>query len=244
MTGEFHVLSGLEAVSHKAASVFIKLSESSIASKGRFSVALSGGSTPGRLYAFLGSEYRDNIQWDSVDFFWGDERCVSKEHEQSNFKSAYDALLSKVSANIHRVKGELGPERAAIEYENDIRMHFRLKSGLPVFDLIVLGMGEDGHTASLFPGSESLKETERLAVPVYDVEIPRVTLTLPVLNNASHLLFLVAGRSKAEVLRHIFENEDKRYDYPAGLISPVHGDVTWLIDKDAATGIKGGSGAL
>lgn len=234
---KLHVLPDLEAISQRAASIFTELAGNSIASKGRFFVALPGGSTPKRLYALLGSEYSGKILWDRVELFWGDERCVPKGHEESNFKNAYDALLSKVPATVHRIKGELDPGEAAVEYENDLKLSFgesELKGGMPVFDLIILGMGKDGHTASLFPGSESLREKERVAVPVYDAGLPRVTLTLPVINNAAHILFLVAGRSKAETLKHIIQGGGERYDYPAGLVSPVNGDVTWLVDKEAA----------
>ena len=152
-------------------------------------------------------EYRNQVHWHSVHFFWVDERCVPKEHEESNFKTAFDALLSKVpipDENIHRIRGEEDPERGARDYEEDVRKFFGM-SGLPMFDLVILGMGEDGHTASLFPGSKSLEEAIRLAVPVY-LEKPnwnRITLTLPVLNNAAQIIFLVAGRSKAAVLSEI-----------------------------------------
>jgi 6-phosphogluconolactonase len=163
---------------------------------------------------------------------------VHKEDEASNFKVAFDRLLSKVrvpDANIHRIKGEENPEKAARDYEADIREFFGA-SGLPVFDLVLLGMGEDGHTASLFPGSKSLEETARLAVPVY-LDKPnwnRITLTLPVLNNAAQILFLVAGSSKAAVLSEILSDGKRKREFPAGQIRPVRGKVIWLIDREAA----------
>jgi 6-phosphogluconolactonase len=163
---------------------------------------------------------------------------VPKEDEESNFKTAFDRLLSKVSIpdeNIHRIKGEEDPDKAARGYEKEVRRFFGM-SGLPMFDLVILGMGEDGHTASLFPGSNLLKERIRLAAPVY-LEKPnrkRITLTLPVLNNATQILFLVAGHSKADVVYEILGHGQKKERYPAGLIRPVHGSITWLIDQEAA----------
>lgn len=233
------VLSDLEAMSHKAAELFVNTSRSCIASQGKFSVALSGGSTPKRLYSLLGSaEYSPQVDWQRVHFFWVDERCVPKEHEESNFKTAFNTLLSKIpipDGNVHRMKGEEDPDKAAMDYEKEVRNFFGV-SGLPMFDLVILGMGEDGHTASLFPGSNLLKERIRLAAPVY-LERPnrnRITLTLPVLNNATQILFLVAGHSKADVVYEILGHGRKKERYPAELISPVHGSITWLIDQEAA----------
>lgn len=237
------VLSDLEAINHQAASFFVNASRDSIAAKNRFAVAISGGSTPRRLYALLGAEpYRDRVDWQHVHFFWADERCVPKEDEESNFKTAFDTLLWKVSisdGNIHRIRGEEDPDKAAGDYEEEIKMFFGI-SGSPMFDLIILGMGEDGHTASLFPGSKALQETIRIAVPVY-LEKPnrnRITLTVPVLNNAAQVLFLVAGDSKVKAVSEVLGDGEERKRYPAGLISPVHGSVTWLIDRKAAGGLK------
>ena len=233
------VVSDLEAMSHKAAEIFVNSSRTCIASKGKFSAAISGGFTPRKLYSLLGSaEYSPQVDWQRVHFFWVDERCVPKEHEESNFKAAFDTLLSKISIpgeNIHRIKGEENPDKAARDYEKEVRNFFGL-SGLPMFDLVILGMGEDGHTASLFPGWNLLKERIRLAAPVY-LERPnrnRITLTLPVLNNSTQILFLVAGHSKADVVYEILGHGRKKERYPAGLISPVHGSITWLIDQEAA----------
>jgi len=233
------ILPDLEAISHEAASLFVNASRDSIVTRKKFAVAISGGSTPRRLYTLLGSSpYCDQVDWHKVHFFWADERCVPKEDEASNFKVAFDRLLSKVpvpDGNIHRIKGGEDPEKAARDYEADIRKFFGA-SGLPVFDLVLLGMGEDGHTASLFPGSKSVEETARLAVVVY-LDKPnwnRITLTLPVLNNAAQILFLVAGSSKAAVLSEILSDGEKKREFPAGRITPVQGKVTWLIDREAA----------
>ncbi len=236
------VLPDLNAVGREAGEVFWEASKSSTASHGRFAVALSGGTTPRGLYALLGSgQYKDEINWRHAHFFWADERCVPKEHEESNFKTAFDAFLSKVpvpDGNIYRVRGEEEPEKAAEDYEVDMRKFFG-EAALPAFDLIILGVGEDGHTASLFPGSKALEEHTRLAAPVYKEKpgINRVTLTLPVLNNASRILFLAAGQSKAGVVYDILEEGNKK-NYPAGLVHPFGGNVLWLLDKEAGRRLK------
>lgn len=233
------VLSDSEALSHKAAETFVNGSKKSVAERGRFAAAISGGSTPTRLYTLLGtSAYRDRVDWQHVHLFWVDERCVPKEHEKSNFRIAFDALLSRApvpDGNIHRIKGEEVPEKAARDYERVMRRFFGI-SWMPMFDLVILGVGKDGHTASLFPGSKSLEETARLAVPVYldEPDLNRVTLTLPVLNHAFQIVFLVTGRSKADILSAILEDEEKKKRFPAGLVRPVEGSLTWLIDRDAA----------
>jgi len=241
---KIEVLSDLEALSLRAASIFVSASKNSIAAKKRFAVAISGGSTPRRLYTLLGSEvYRDQVDWQHVHFFWADERCVPKDDEASNFRTAFETLLSKIALsqkNIHRIKGEEAPDKAARDYEEEIRGFFG-RSERPGFDLIILGMGEDGHTASLFPGSKSLEERVGLAVPVY-FEKPgknRITLTLAVLNNADQILFLVAGSSKAAVLSEILGEGEKKKRFPAGLVRPAHGNMTWLIDQEAAGKLGG-----
>ena len=238
------VLPDLEALSLRAASIFVSASKNSIAAKKRFAVAISGGSTPRRLYTLLGSEaYRDQVDWQHVHFFWADERCVPKDDEASNFRIAFDALLSKIALpqeNIHRIKGEEAPDKAARDYEEEIRRFFG-ESERPGFDLIILGMGEDGHTASLFPGSKSLEETVKLAIPVY-LEKPgknRITLTLPVLNSADQILFLVAGPSKAAVLSKVLGEGEKKKGFPVGLVRPDHGSMIWLIDQEAARKLGG-----
>jgi 6-phosphogluconolactonase len=242
--GKIEVLSGLEAVSLRAASIFVSVSRNSIEIKKRFAVVISGGSTPRRLYTLLGSEaYRHQVDWQYVHFFWADERRVPKEDEASNFKTAFDTLLLKVALpdkNIHRIKGEETPDKASRVYEEEIKRFFG-ESEEPRFDLIILGMGEDGHTASLFPGSKSIEETVRLAIPVYlgEPKKDRITLTLPVLNNADQILFLVAGSSKAAVLSEILGEGERKERLPAGLIRPAHGDIIWLIDQEAAAKLRG-----
>jgi len=239
-----YILPDLEAISHKAAEIFLHLSKQYISAANRFVVALSGGTTPGRLYALLGADiFRNAIDWDRIHFFWVDERAVPREDGESNYKLAYDTFLSKVpvrSSNIHRIKGEEGSDKAASEYERDMRAFFGI-SGFPAFDLIILGIGEDGHTASLFPGSESLKEKARLAVPVYmqQTKSSRITLTLPVLNNAGQIIFLVAGKSKSCIVRTILAGEEKGKQYPAGMVNSANNNIQWLIDQEAAGMVTG-----
>jgi len=228
-----------ETMSHAAAEFFVSKYQNSAALSGRFIVALSGGVTPRRFFSLLASSpYVEAIQWSLTHFFWADERCVPKDHIENNFKFAKDAFLSKVAVpreNIHRINGENGPERAARDYEQTIRSFFGTPA-MPVFDLIILGAGEDGHTASLFTGTAALHERTRLAMPVSSgsVHLGRVTLTLQVLNHAEQILFLVSGRSKAKVLHEILEDGNPK-EFPAGLVQPVHGTVTWLFDREASS---------
>jgi 6-phosphogluconolactonase len=238
------VLPDLEALSHRAAAIFVNTSRNSIATKKRFAAAISGGSTPRRLYTLLSTDaYRDQVDWQRVHLFWADERCVPGEDEASNFRTAFDTLLSRIALpekNIHRIKGEETPDKAAIDYEEEIRRFFG-ESERPRFDLIILGVGEDGHTASLFPGSKSLEETVRLVLPVYWDELKknRITLTLPALNNADRILFLVAGSAKSAVLSEILGRGEEKKKFPAGLVRPVGGTITWLIDQEAAGKLRG-----
>jgi 6-phosphogluconolactonase len=231
----------IDALSRQATDLFVEAAEKAIASHGRFSVALSGGSTPKILYTLLGSpSHIQKVDWEKTDIFWGDERCVPPTDEQSNYHIARQAILHKVPASLHRIRGEDAPEEAAHAYEDELRRAFglKMKGESPRFDLILLGMGEDGHTASLFHGDMALNERERFAVPVTDMAVPRVTLTLPVLNHASAVMFLVAGEGKAGPLRHILEEGNSR-GYPAGLVRPVGGGtVTWLVDRAAASGLR------
>ncbi len=237
---QVQILPDLEAISHQAVRLFIKISKSSFAQKEKFVVALSGGTTPRKFYCLIGSPpYREKVDWDRVHLFWVDERCVPKEDEASNFKLVFDALLSAVpipKKNIHPMGTGEGPEQGARKYEEDLRAFFG-RSSPPRFDLILLGVGEDGHTASLFPGSDSLRERSRLVVPVYlgEPRKDRITLTLPVLNQARHILFLVAGPSKAQMIKAQLEKEGDRERFPVGLVHPASGQVTWFIDEAAAS---------
>ncbi len=240
MRGEVEVFPDLFGMSRRAASVFVESAHDCIAREGVFSVALSGGSTPMQLFRLLRSdEFIGQVDWDAVQFFWADERCVEPGSRDSNYGNAYRTLLSRLPlppGNLHRIKGELTPGRAAEEYEAEVREWFN-RTGRRGFDLCLLGVGEDGHTASLFPGSDALRETERLAVPVYAAHLDswRVTLTLPVINGCGRVVFLVSGKSKAHIVRELEGTEGGSKTHPAGLVRPEGSGPLWLMDEDAAS---------
>ena len=205
------------------------------------SVALSGGSTPRALYELLSDPnepFREQIAWDQTHFFFTDERHVPPDHPDSNYRMVNEAMFSRVPVppqNIHRVPAEnAAAEDAAKAYESDLRNFFG--EAIPAFDLVLLGLGEEGHTASIFPGSDVLSETQRLvAAPfVQKLNAYRITMTLPVLNNGKSVVFLVTGASKAAILREIFKSKKDPDLYPAQAISPTNGAVSWLVDKAAA----------
>ncbi|MHC4092822.1 MAG: 6-phosphogluconolactonase [Planctomycetota bacterium] len=237
-----NIFDGPEQVAEAAAELFVQRATETGESGGRLNVALSGGSTPNRLFRTLaGDPYRDRIDWRTVHFFWGDERTVPPDHADSNYRGADQALLAKVDVpaeNVHRIEAELGdPEQAASRYEAELRRHFELDQGeLPRFDLAFLGMGADGHTASLFPGTRALEERRRLAVAVWVEKLAanRVTLTCPVFNNAACIVFLVTGQEKAETLSEVLvEGTVGSPSYPVRMIRPVNGETLWYVDKAA-----------
>lgn len=216
-----------------AAQLFV---QQAVAARGRFSVALSGGSTPRALYERLASaEFSGRIPWQDVHLFWGDERCVPPDHADSNYRMTAESLLGRVPLpveNIHRIHAELAPHEAAAHYEAGLRAFF---GSTPVFDLALMGMGDDGHTASLFPDSPALTESARWAVAVEHTAPPpplvsRVTLTFGVFNAARRVVFLVTGAGKAQKLAEIRRGAD----LPAGRIRPPNGDLLWLVDEAAA----------
>ncbi len=240
---DFRVFPDSGSMSRAAAEFVITHVRNALASRGSCSLVLSGGATPAPLYSLLASApCRGRIRWPGVHVFWSDERCVPPDHPESNYRLAFDSLLSRVplsSAQIHRIHGEEGADRAAQIYEEDL-VRFFGDGPLPMFDLVLLGVGEDGHTASLFPGSALLHERERLALPVH-LEPPgpdRVTLSLPVLNNAARVLFLAAGPSKAAVVHEILEGGNPK-GYPAGLVRSIREGETWMLDHDAARALTG-----
>jgi 6-phosphogluconolactonase len=204
-------------------------------------VALAGGSTPRGLYQLLASEpYRSQLSWEHLRVFWGDERTVPPDHQESNFRMAEEALLSHVPIplkQVFRIEGELPADEAAARYEAVLREQFRLSPGeVPRFDLILLGMGPDGHTASLFPGTSAVAESVKLvAAPwVEKLHTHRVTLTPPVLNAAKQVVFLVSGRDKAPALQAVLEGPFEPARYPAQVINPTAGHLMWFINQDAA----------
>ncbi len=233
-----------ETLSHEAAKYVVRVAQESIDAHGRFTFALSGGNTPKKLYGLLASEpYRSQIEWALVEIFWSDERNVPPDSADSNFKLAEEVMLDQlpIPANqIHRVPAELEDRDAAsISYEQEMRRVFGT-SGVPRFDLIQLGMGPEGHTASLFPHQPSLQEAVRLVMPVSVPKPPppRLTFTPPLLNAAIHILFLVTGADKAEAVQAVIEGEHNPEEYPAQIVQPDQGEVTWMFDTAAAAKLR------
>jgi len=233
------ILANPKDLAHAAAEHFVARSLAAVEQRGSFSVALSGGSTPKLLFTLLADPnepFRDQIPWPNIHFFWSDERHVPPDHPDSNYRMANEAMLSRVPVaknNIHRVPSENpSATEAASEYEQTLVETTR--QSLPQLDLILLGLGADGHTASIFPGSEVLHETKRLvAAPwVEKLKTYRITMTLPLLNNGASVVFLVSGSEKAEIVKNVFEGRDR---YPAQAIKPTDGELLWLLDKAAAT---------
>lgn len=224
-----------------AADMVAQLAKQAIIERGRFSLVLSGGSTPRALYRLLASSpYQDEIEWANVHVFWGDERCVPPHAAESNYRMARESLLDHVAippANIHRIFGELSPEDAAKDYAQALLSSFG--DGIPQFDLVLLGMGDDGHTASLFPHTAALGETQKwvAANHVPQKDVWRITLTLPVINAARQIIFLVAGVQKAERLREILNGPRQPLDLPAQSIQPTNGNLVWLVDAAAASAL-------
>jgi 6-phosphogluconolactonase len=215
---------------------FHKLADAAVQERGRFCVALSGGNTPRAIYSLLASEHKE-LPWDRIHIFFGDERHVPPDHPDSNFRMASESLLSKVpipEKNVHRIRAELAADVAATEYEQELVNFFHLGDhDWPRFDLIDLGIGEDGHTASLFPGSNALTETSRRVVAnwVEKFKTFRITFTFPVLNHAAEIVFLVSGADKAQVLSEVLRAGARKY--PSQSVQPENGRLLWLVDQDA-----------
>ena len=234
----------IDVLSHEAAQYIVRIATESITTHGRFTIALSGGTTPRKLYGLLGSEpYRSQIDWTLVHIFWSDERCVPPDSEESNYHMAHEVLLSKISipaVQVHRMPADMPDRNAASqEYENEMRQVFGT-DGIPNFDLIQLGMGPEGHTASLFPHQAALHEQQRLVVPVSVPKPPpdRLTFTPPLLNAARNVLFLVAGSDKADALHAVLEGPYNPDEYPAQIVRPPDGEVTWMVDTAAAAKLQ------
>ena len=225
---------------HAAAEQFVQVGRNAIGAQGRFTVALSGGSTPKSLYSLLAANYA-NFAWNRTFLFFGDERHVPPDHADSNYRMVNEALLTKIqipAENVFRVQAE-NPDAAAaaLDYENQLRRFFELKPGeFPRFDLILLGMGPDGHTASLFPGSEGLKEQSRLVIAnsVEKFKTHRITFTFPVLNSATEVMFLASGTDKADMVRQVLEGKNAP-PYPAQQVQPTNGKLLWMLDESAAS---------
>jgi 6-phosphogluconolactonase len=234
---EIEILPDADALAKRAADEFLRLADEAIRTRGRFAVALAGGSTPKRMYGLLTVAQLD---WRGIHVFWGDERCVPPDHADSNYRMAAEALLNHVSIppqNLHRIQGKLPAEKAASAYEDELRRTYVVR-----FDLILLGLGPDGHTASLFPGGPALHEATRRTAAVHHETPPpplvdRVTLTPPAINAAANVIFLVSGGDKAEVLARVLQGPSQPDLLPAQAIRPADGRLLWLLDRSAAAGI-------
>jgi 6-phosphogluconolactonase len=249
MKPEIQIVADAEALYRAGAAEFVRQAEAAIGTKGLFTVALCGGSTPKGLYGLLATDptLRAQIPWDKTHVFWGDERHAPPTDAVSNFRMANEAMLLKVPippANVHRIKSE-NPDasQAAEDYEQTLRAFFHGSEGqLPRFDLVFLGLGPEGHTASLFPGTKALHEGRRLVVSnwVGKLYTDRITMTAPVLNNAACVIFLVSGDEKALPLKAILEGRYEPEQLPAQLIQPKQGRLLWLVDQVAASLLQAG----
>ncbi|MEE9426045.1 MAG: 6-phosphogluconolactonase [Methylococcales bacterium] len=243
--GNLKISKDVDALCENVAKRIIECAKTAIDENGVFHFALAGGSTPQGVFERLATaKFSSQIDWQKTHIWFGDERCVPADHSDSNYRMANLALLSLVSIsenNIHRIQGELEPAQVAKLYENEISQHLpRPDDGFPVFDLMLQGLGPDGHTASLFPGTPSLKVYDHAVTTVYVEKLDswRVSVTFPVLNAAHNLLFLVAGAGKAEVIRDIFQqNSSTRQLYPVEMLKST-GSIEWFLDDAAASLVK------
>jgi 6-phosphogluconolactonase len=240
---EINVEEDIQALSRSVAEVIVAAITATLKTKPVFSMVLSGGSTPRHLYGLLATDFpsKEQLPWEKIHFFWGDERHVPPDHHESNYLMAVECMLSRLPvppSNIHRIKSEISDaSQVARQYEQEIANFFDLKAGqMPRFDCILLGMGPDGHTASLFPQTTALDEQKRFVAAnwVESFQAHRITLTFPVLNNAESIIFLVSGEDKAETLKMVLEGEKSPKRLPAQMIEPVHGKLLWFIDQAAA----------
>jgi 6-phosphogluconolactonase len=227
-------------LAEKFAEELVQMIRKSVKLKNSFTIALSGGSTPELLYNLLREKYAESVPWQFVHFFWGDERCVLPANSESNFGAANISFLSKIkipSENIHRIRGEEDPVKEAIRYSEEISFFTAKREGIPSFDLILLGLGVDGHTASIFPGHLDFFNSDNLCeVAVHPATSQkRITVTGKVINNADAITFLVSGKQKAEIVEKLFKKDPLALNYPALYVVPMNGSISWFIDKEAAS---------
>jgi 6-phosphogluconolactonase len=240
---KYYVEPDPEALARRAAQYFTEMVWEAVADRGRASIAISGGSTPLKTFQMLADpslSWRQRMPLEKLDIYWVDERSVPPDHAESNYRMVREAWLDHVplqSCQIHRIEGEREPQAAAVRYEEELKSSFRLKEGeIPRFDLVALGMGADGHTASLFPFTKALHERNRLAVANYvpQRDTWRVTLTWPVIDHASSVFFLISGADKAEILKEVLTGPHDPERLPSQLIWPASGILTLILDKAAA----------
>jgi 6-phosphogluconolactonase len=231
---------GISELSQYAARSFIEIANESIQERGRFLVALSGGSTPMRLYELLGNQFQNEVDWSRIHFFWGDERCVPVDDAGNSYEQTKKVLFDKINIpneNTHRILSELEPDSAARAYADTLKVFADPPLAWPRFDLALLGMGDDGHTASLFPNSPMEVDSPALAVTANYQDRPanRVTLTPKVLNTSRNIIFLVAGKAKSVTLSKVLGDSYMPEELPAQRIAPEDGNLIWLIDEEAGS---------
>jgi 6-phosphogluconolactonase len=240
---EVRILADGNAIARRVAELWVAAAKDAVQKSGSFSVALSGGSTPKTLYSLLVTDpaFRGQVPWDKTQFFFGDERHVPPDHADSNFRMANEAMLSKLALmpeQVHRIKAEYpDAEKAALEYEQDLRASFKLAPGqLPCFDLFLAGMGDEGHTLSLFPGTKALQDNGRLVMRnwIGKFYTDRITITAPVANNAALVVFMVTRADKAPALKAVLEGPHEPEQLPSQLFQPKNGKLLWLVDTAAA----------
>jgi 6-phosphogluconolactonase len=238
------------AIARRAAEEFLQAAIEAIAQRGTFTVALAGGSTPKTLYSLLVSDpaFRDKLLWERIQFFFGDERHVPPDHDQSNYRMANESLFIKAPirpSQITRIRAEYpDADKAALEYEQALRAYFKVKEGeYPRFDLVLLGMGDEGHTLSLFPGTKALHASNRVVVRnwVGKLYTDRITLTAPAANQANRVIFMVTRSDKAPALKAVLEGPYEPDQLPAQLIQPVNGKLLWLVDQAAGSMLASGT---
>ncbi|MEW5828881.1 MAG: 6-phosphogluconolactonase [Chloroflexota bacterium] len=244
MTPTLRIFPDIQSLDRGAAELFVEVAQQAVAERGRFLVALSGGSTPNGLYRLLADvPYRSRVDWSRTHVFWGDERCVPPDDPGSNYGQAHTALLAHVPVlvgNVQRIEGEIGLQMVISGYTQILKNYAEPGRDWPRFDLILLGLGEDGHTASLFPGSPVEADSPVLAVTAQYQGRPahRVTMTPPVINDARHVIFLVTGANKAVTLSRVLSDLKVLGELPAQRIQPKDGQITWLVDEAAAGKLK------
>jgi 6-phosphogluconolactonase len=239
MKREIRIFPDKKALVLATAEEIIDCIAEAVRKRGRCNIALAGGSTPRDVYTLLATKpYKNLVCWDDVSLFWGDERTVAPDDPESNYRMVRHTLLDLIDIpekNVHRIRGEAEPRQAASEYAELLCRHFNEE--LPCFDFVLLGLGDDGHTASLFPGTEVIEEYGQLVAAVFVPKFAawRVTLTLPVLNAAREIMFLVSGVAKSDMVRRIMDSHEPDKGLPASLVTPQSGTTSWMLDTEAAS---------
>jgi len=241
-----HIQKSSEELAHLTVEHIVEILTGAISARGKGSLVLSGGETPRRTYQLLGSEpLKRLVDWNKVHLYFSDERMVPPDHPESNFGMSRHEFIGQIpipAENVHRMKGECEPAIAAREYSDELHLNYREE--IPRFDCVLLGIGEDGHTASLFPGTDAVKERKSIVVALFVPRLNawRTSLTFPVINNAREVIMLVAGKNKASIVKNIIESPKASLKIPATLVHPRDGILHWMLDSEAASLVGPGSG--